>query len=237
MENGLIFELKQVTKKLGFSNIHPVILNDAGNLIVHLSPYPIVARIMKLSPEDDRDFWKGILARELKIAQHLEQCHIPIVPFCQRIGPGPYEIGNTWMTLWEYVSINDRKLSICEAVKMLDGMGKAMQLYSGELPRLGAWRNASQAAKRVQEMDNKGYEISLLLEEFIKINDRINHTELLVPSHGDAHPKNLVSTKTGWRWIDFEDVSLMPKFWDAASFLGNKLLTENDKDYIVAFIH
>jgi hypothetical protein len=237
MENELIFELKQATKKLGFSNIHPVVLNDAGNLIVHLAPYPIVARVIKLSAEDDADFWKNILGRELKVAQHLEQCHIPVVPFCKRISPGPYKVGNTWMTLWEYASINDRKLSICEAVRMLDGMGKAMQFYSGELPRLGAWRNTKQAEKHVQEMENKGYEISLLLEVFAMVNDTINHTEVLVPSHGDAHPKNLVSTKTGWCWIDFEDVSLMPKFWDIASFIGNKLLIENDIDYLIEFIH
>ncbi len=46
----------------------------------------------------------------------------------------------------------------------------------------------------------------------------------LLPAHGDAHPGNLLPTSHGWRWIDCEDVSSMPQFWDLASFFANPAL-------------
>ena len=41
----LISEVTNVASRLGFSNVKPMVLRDAGNLIVHLSPFPIVARV------------------------------------------------------------------------------------------------------------------------------------------------------------------------------------------------
>ena len=35
--------------------------------------------------------------------------------------------------------------------------------------------------------------------------------------HGDAHPGNLIATRNGLVWIDFEDVCLGPLEWDLAS--------------------
>jgi thiamine kinase-like enzyme len=58
----------------------------------------------------------------------------------------------------------------------------------------------------------------------------------LYPSHGDAHPKNLLPSSKGWQWIDFEDVSLMPKFWDIASFIGNTALFHGLKHPMVAYV-
>lgn len=63
--NCLASELKQTGLYLDLENAHPVIINNAGNLIVHLSPYSIVARIIKLSSEDNTEFWKNVLVRVL----------------------------------------------------------------------------------------------------------------------------------------------------------------------------
>ena len=47
-----------------------MILRDAGNLIVHLSPFPIVARVANLSEGDDPNFWRTIWSYEIKVATH-----------------------------------------------------------------------------------------------------------------------------------------------------------------------
>ncbi|SFP87431.1 Phosphotransferase enzyme family protein [Amycolatopsis arida] len=39
------------------------------------------------------------------------------------------------------------------------------------------------------------------------------------PLHGDAHPGNLVATRAGLVWIDFEDVCRGPMEWDLASMM------------------
>ncbi|WP_229725650.1 phosphotransferase family protein [Calditerricola satsumensis] len=41
----------------------------------------------------------------------------------------------------------------------------------------------------------------------------------VLPAHGDAHLGNLLASPQGWLWIDFEDASRMPRFWDLACAL------------------
>ncbi|PSR21766.1 MAG: hypothetical protein C7B43_21105 [Sulfobacillus benefaciens] len=92
-----------VADRLGFSNLKPVVLGNAGNLLVHLSPFPIVARVAKLFPGDDSLFWRDVWEFEIKVARHLMAYGIPVVPYSCLVPPGPYPVGDTWMTLWEYV--------------------------------------------------------------------------------------------------------------------------------------
>ncbi|WP_167815103.1 phosphotransferase [Sporolactobacillus shoreae] len=235
MSNDYIPQLLNTVESMGLKHVNPNVLSDTGNLIVHLSPYPVVARIIKLSSEDDSDFWKNVLIRELHVAEHLKKSGIPIVSYCTEINPGPYMIDGTWMTL-DYTSILPDKIGELKAVDMLNEMAIAMRKFVEPLPRLGAWRNVRQAVEHLQSIKNKDDRVSRLLEEFTKVDLEIHQCKSLLPSHGDAHPKNLVSTPSGWRWIDFEDASLMPKFWDVASFIGNKILLHDIEEPMTHFI-
>ena len=39
------------------------------------------------------------------------------------------------------------------------------------------------------------------------------------PLHGDAHPGNVIATREGLVWIDFEDACLGPVEWDLATMM------------------
>lgn len=53
----------------------------------------------------------------------------------------------------------------------------------------------------------------------------------LVPAHGDAHLGNLIASASGWLWMDFEDCSLMPPFWDLAAAVGRTFLFGEEKPF------
>lgn len=220
----MIQELVKVVNDLGLYGITPVTLSDAGNLTVHLKPHPIVARIAKLLPGDDADEWRGIWQNELMVVDHLLQHNIPVVPYSAKIPPGPYKVDQTWMTLWEFaLPVELPPLQSPQAIQMVNDLSEAMAAFQEPLPQLGAWRNAVQATGYLREQHNTDERICLLLDNFDQVNETIQNMELY-PAHGDAHPKNLLPSLIGWRWIDFEDVSVMPKFWDLASFIGNTAL-------------
>jgi hypothetical protein len=124
------------------------------------------------------------------------------------------------MTLWEYVEpVSLPTLSGEQAINMLNDLVKGMSDFRDPLPPLGAWRNVSKAADYLYSIKDDD-RISILLSAYEPVNERIR-SESLYPAHGDAHRGNLIPSSKGWRWIDFEDVSLMPKFWDYASFIAN----------------
>ncbi len=136
------------------------------------------------------------------------------------------------MTLWEYLEpVSLPRLSVEEAINMVNDLVKAMSDFQEPLPPLGAWRNVNQAADFLRSMKDDP-RISKMLSEFEPVNELLQN-QTLYPAHGDAHRGNLIPSSTGWRWIDFEDVSLMPKFWDMASFIGNTVLFHGLKHPVV----
>lgn len=104
-----------------------------------------------------------------------------------------------------------------------------MKDFSEELPVLGVWERTRRSAERL--MKNSDPRIQSLLEMFHEVDKKmVLETSVLIPSHGDAHAGNLLPSAEGWIWTDFEDVSLMPAYWDLASFVGNLALFNGFQD-------
>lgn len=146
------------------------------------------------------------------------------------VDAGPYKVGETWMTLWNYVPPTQlQRPSTSEAVRLVSDLSKAMKDFDDELPVLGVWERTSQSAARLVKSSDQ--RIQALLKLFHKVDKQMRlETSLLIPSHGDAHAGNLVASSEGWAWTDFEDVSLMPVYWDLASFVGNLTLFHGFKE-------
>jgi hypothetical protein len=211
-------QVVKALKRIGISSSEPKVLADGGNLIVHLFPYPIVARVMTLFEEDDPLYCRNILAREIDVACYLDRAGVPVVKPIHDFDPGPHPIGDTWCTLWEYIpNVNLPPLNGDEAFNLLKNLESGMKTYPGYLPRLGAWTPVCDAMSQLSTIENE--QIRDLTEYWTKIDKRLRgiSADKLVPAHGDAHLGNLIASPKGWLWIDFEDVSLMPRFWDLAS--------------------
>jgi len=217
--------------------IDPVVLSDSGNLTVHLSPHPVVARVAKLFPGDDAEFWRTVWRAELQVTRHLSTRGVPVVPPCVSVHPGPHPIAGTWMTLWEYMRPAALPpLSGEHAVGMIDDLTQAIADFQGPLAKLGAWRHLAGASEHLRATAGGDARIAHLVAQCERVDARMRSVDALYPAHGDAHPGNLLATPAGWRWIDFEDASRMPRFWDRASFIGNTALFHGVEHPIVRHV-
>jgi hypothetical protein len=198
---SLEMRVKQVihaVRNMGIHSSEPMVLADGGNLIVHLAPHPMVARVMTLFGEDDAEYWKDVLAREIDVARHLENVGVPVVPPVRELDPGPHPAGNTWFTLWEFIPTCDLPtLTGEEAFELLHCLESGMHTYTGYLPPLTAWTPVCDAVRKLATNGNN--QIQALVEYWTVIDKRLRDLprDQLVPAHGDAHLGNLVASPRG----------------------------------------
>ncbi|MBD7969287.1 phosphotransferase [Paenibacillus gallinarum] len=232
----LVSQVLLVVKTFGLDEIIPVILSNGGNLIIHLAPYPIVARLANVITQEEANIAYKRLNRELQIARHLQIRNVPVLLPTDLVDAGPHNVDDTWMTLWNYVPpIELQRPSPSESVELVSKLSIAMKDFSEELPVLGVWERTCRSAARL--MKNSDPRIQALLEMFHEVDKKMRlETSVFIPSHGDAHAGNLVPSTEGWIWTDFEDVSLMPAYWDLASFVGNLALFNGFKDPTLSYM-
>ncbi|WP_068776768.1 aminoglycoside phosphotransferase family protein [Paenibacillus sp. FJAT-26967] len=224
VKGKLISEVLLIAEKAGLNKVTPIELSNGANLIIHLDPHPIVARIATVLSKEDAAYAYKILDRELRVARHLQSKGVPVLLPSDPIDAGPYDIGGTWLTFWEYVPQTHLKPpSPSEAVELVNTLSLGMKDFSCEIPLLGVWERTCESVNRL--MNHPDQRIQALLDMFVTADRQMRlDTSLLIPCHGDAHTRNLLPSPEGWIWADFEDLSLMPAYWDLASFVGNLAL-------------
>jgi hypothetical protein len=235
-KDKLITQVLLNAEKIGLTEITPIELSNGGNLIIHLDPHPIVARIATVISNEDAEYAYKILDRELRIARHLQSKGIPVLLPTDLIEAGPHDVGGTWMTFWKYVPpLQLNPPSPSEAVELLNRLSLAMKEFTNELPVLGVWERTCQSAVRLRKHSDQ--RIQALLKVFLRVDEQMRlEPSLLLPCHGDAHARNLLPSAQGWIWSDFEDASLMPAYWDLASFVGNLALFGGIKEPTFRYI-
>ena len=219
----LIAQVIAYVEKLGLSGCTPRILSDRGNLIVQLAPYPVVARLATMLSQEDEALAFATLEREIRVAEHLRMHGVPVITPTTIIERGPHGVEGTMMTAWDFV--HPMKLghpSPDEAFQLVLKLSEAMKSYDGELPILGVWERTRCSVARLTRISDQ--RLQKLLSTFHELDLQICQKVQLVPAHGDAHVGNLLPSRQGWLWMDFEDVSYMPGQWDIASFVANLVL-------------
>ncbi len=209
--------------ELGLPNTKPVVLNQGANLILHLTPHPVVARLATVMSEVDEQAAFLSASRELHIAEHLRDRGVAALQPTALADAGPHCVGGVWMTLWEYVPLTELpEPTPSEALARVTALSKALADYPGDLPALGVWERIRLAAMRLQS--NPDCRVQALLREFVQTDRRLRQEQPLLPCHGDGHRRNLMASPRGWLWTDFEDTCLMPAGWDMASYIANSAL-------------
>jgi hypothetical protein len=91
-----------VAREHGVACDEAVPLAAGSNVLVHLKPAPIVARVMTGTAvlHVDVEQW---LAREVAVAAFLAERTDLVVPPSDLLPPGPHERDGLWMTLWKFV--------------------------------------------------------------------------------------------------------------------------------------
>ena len=208
-----------VAARYGVSGTTPVLLRDGSNVLVHLAPAPVVARVASLTADVRPDI-AATLAKDVALAAYLSGRGAPVVPPSAELPPGPHTCGGRTVTFWTYVEHErDHVWRPAEFGPLLAELHAELRDFPGELPTVPPLDVP--AMERYLRGIGTGLlsdeELAALTEDARRAAAAIAATGAhAVPLHGDAHPGNLLHTAAGPVWTDFEDSWRGPVGWDLA---------------------
>ncbi|SDP23368.1 phosphotransferase [Lentzea jiangxiensis] len=193
----------------------PVVLKRGSNVLVHLRPAPVVARVAArtalIRPSVADHF-----ARDLSISAFLAARGVPVVTPSGDLPAGPHTFEGFVMSFSTYVPHESgARLPREDVLKLLPDLHAELRHYEGVLPTRGP----------LDDVDNVLAYLACCgvpdLDRFRAWHDSLaarwtEHHRDVQPLHGDAHPGNLLLTPSGPVWNDFEDAWLGPVAWDMA---------------------
>jgi hypothetical protein len=203
----------------------PQVIADGSNVLVHLVPSPIVARVATTTAlvRKPAEQW---LALDLDIAGYLAARNFPVVPPSTELPAGPHRHDGFAITFWEYIEHDRNYIAGAHEVgPFLRDLHEALRGYSGPLCRLSPFAEIPQWLDEVESWNTvDGADIAMLRRGFAAVSAEIEALHLPEqPLHGDAHKKNVLRTSNGLVWTDFEDACYGPIEWDLACFVRTSL--------------
>src|SRR3954454_17701921 len=96
-----------VAREYGVACDEAVRIAAGSNVVVHLKPAPVVARVMTGTAvlHDDPERW---LAREVAVGAFLAGRTDLVVAPTDLLPPGPHERDGLWLTLWTFVAHDEQ---------------------------------------------------------------------------------------------------------------------------------
>jgi aminoglycoside phosphotransferase (APT) family kinase protein len=197
----------------------PVVLRDLSNLLVHLRPAPVVARVAT-STAAARGGALDWLAREVEVAGFLADRDAPVVAPATELPPGPHLHEGYAITFWAHVDHDpERPLDGIVVGESLGALHAALTSYRGQLPGLtDVLAEAERLAAALEGSDLIGADEPARLRAVLaQAREAIDGAALPTRAlHGDAHAGNVLRTPDGPVWTDFEDTCSGPVEWDLA---------------------
>jgi Ser/Thr protein kinase RdoA (MazF antagonist) len=210
---GAVEAAVAVARGLRVNVREPRVLRDVTNVLVHLAPALIVARVPVTF---DRLRGRSWLEAELELVSALHDQELPVAGPTREFAAGPYERDGFLVTLWEYVE-NDRESPLHAAAagaalrRIHDGLaelpGTGLEHYA-RLDELAALLAGLRLERDDQDVLRRGLEAAAAAVASIDAPLQI--------VHGDAHLANVLRTRAGPIWSDFENACLGPRELDLA---------------------
>ena len=191
---------------LGLPSERPVVVAEGYSVRVRLDPAPVLTRVVTVGRtlRGDPLPW---MDREVAVSRFLSAAGAPVVPPWSN--PGPHQACGLDVSLWRWLVPDPQPMPPDLYGRLLKDLHDALLDYDAELPILVG--PLTDIATALQLSDDP------LLREAA---DRLVPLALAWPRrplHGDAHTDNVLTTRLGPRWMDFEDVCVGPVEWDLAS--------------------
>ncbi|WCB94843.1 hypothetical protein DSM104299_03582 [Baekduia alba] len=199
-----------------------VVVGDGSNVMVHLKPAPVIARVMTGTAvlHGDLERW---LAGEVAVGAFLGERALAVAP-TDVLAPGPHEHDGLWMTFWDFVE-HDASGVLPRADELggaLRELHAALADFPGELGPLTDVRDwldrlaaALRPSPRLSAQDRDA-----LRSRLEALSPTVFESALPAQAiHGDASMSNLLRTGGGLLWNDLEDVCVGPVHWDVAGLV------------------
>jgi hypothetical protein len=213
---------------LGVTGVEPVILADGSNVIVHLSPSPLVAKV----PGSNSTVRPGIdawLGRELDLACFLTAAGAPVMPPSAEVPARVHYAEGHAMSFWTYLKPSDAgppdESTIGSMLRDLHGVLRTYpaallpSFPAGPLADIPAFLARRQASVASQTLVTDA-DAAMLGEAFRRLTGELADATgngALQALHGDAGAMNLMATGGGRVWHDFEETWSGPIAWDLAA--------------------
>lgn len=210
--HGAVTAALEVAAAAGLGPATPTVLQDSNNVVVHLVPHPVVAKV-GVRPDSHE-----VLGREVAVAAHVAAAGAPVA-----VPVGELHVSPTSalpVSLWELLDRrpgppDDRALAAA-----LDHVHAALADAPVTLPswRVGLdhTRDALDDDARMAAMADD--DLALLRHAFARWSDDATRRAegSHRPLHGEPHHGNVVVTRAGPHLVDFEAACLGPREWDLA---------------------
>ncbi len=195
-----------VAAQLGLPCDSPVVVAEGYSVRVRLDPSPVLTRVVTLG-RVLRGEPRPWMQREVDVSRFLAARGAPVVPPWD--APGPHDGGGLDVTLWTWREPEAGTVPPHLFGPMLGDLHEALAGYDAALPVLvGPLTDIASALDR---------SVDPVLHEAAAVLVPLAHSWPRRPLHGDAHTGNVLMTRAGPVWMDFEDVCVGPVEWDLAS--------------------
>jgi hypothetical protein len=204
---------------LGLRVEEPLLLHDASNVLVHLRPAPVVARVATTTAIS-RQGGAEHLAREVAIAGLLARAGAPVIPPSAEVDPGPHSEAGLALSFWELAERLPGPPSPAAAGRALRECHEGLAEADLDLPPLESLHEA----ERVLDMPVAAEtytpaDMAMLRDGLATARERLGALPLR-PVHGDSHLANVMHAANGTLWFDWEDAFAAPVEWDLGVLLA-----------------
>jgi Ser/Thr protein kinase RdoA (MazF antagonist) len=202
---------------LGVTSTEPAVLADGANVIVHLRPSPVVAKVAASTPavRADPGAW---LQRELDLALFLMGAGAPVMAPSREVPATVHHHDRHVMTFWTYLRPAGPGLPDEGTIgSMLRDLHAVLRTNPGSPPVLAPLGDIPAFLARPQTRLSAA-DVCLLTETYNRLAGDL--APAAAPGqvlHGDAGIGNLMAAGGQWVWHDFEDTCSGPVAWDLAA--------------------
>jgi len=200
-----------------------VVIYSGSNVLVHLRPAPVLARVMTgtVVLHDDPSRW---LKREISVLEFLAPSGLAVAP-SRLIAPGPHYHDGLWMTFSEWITGVEPVTRLDDAHRLgqaLRDLHDELRLFDGDLGDLHAVReDVERLHDHLRAADaHQADVISSLRVRLDALGEVVFESTLPTQAlHGAVSLSNLLRTPQRLVWNDFEDAFRGPVHWDVASYV------------------
>ena len=201
----------EVAESLGIAPAYPRLLQETNNTVLWLDPHPIVAKV-GTRPESHAS-----LRREHAVADYLDHAGAPVAAPWPNAPPTVHAGTGFVVTLWRRLEGSpDVTASPAAIGDSLRELHKTLSPCGVHLPNFRlAMDGVPAAIGRTTSLTDS--DRTMLAGTYTRlVEDLDRRTFDVQPLHGEPHEGNIIVTKSGIHWIDFENSCMGPVEWDLA---------------------
>lgn len=189
-----------------------IVLHDSNKLTLRLLPCDVVARVAPVAHQ--------VAQFEVELAQRLAESGCPVAALDPRVEPRVYERYGFVVTLWTYYEpVTPREVSPADYANALERLHAGMRRLDFPTPQF-----TDRVEQAQQLVANRDHTPALADADRALLGDTLRNLRRVIGErggaeqllHGEPHPGNVLTTKNGLLFIDFETCCRGPVEFDLA---------------------